>query len=104
MRSIAIAIVAALVAAPALSAQQAADQVPATQIEVQSTAPAAPAAVPAAVAPAQSHLADMEVVQPRFNDARDSDVAAAQVDNRTRNILAVVGAVVVVLALLAFIR
>jgi hypothetical protein len=103
MRSIAIAFVAALVAAPALSAQQAADQAPAAQTEVRApAAPVAPAAVPATVAPPQSHLADMEVVQPRFSEASDTDMAVTQVDNRTRNLLAIVGVVVIVIALVAF--
>jgi len=104
MRYIAIAFVAALVAMP-VSAQQAVDQAAAAQIETGATAAPAPSAdVPATVAPAQRQLERLEVVQPRFNDASNIDMAmAAQVDTRTRNILAVIGAVVVVLAVIAFV-
>jgi hypothetical protein len=105
MRFIVIAFVAAFAATPA-SAQQAGHQAPAAQVETGAAAvQAAPAVAPSAVAPAQRHMAGPEVVQPRFNDERVADTgSAAQVDPRTRNILAIIGAVVVVLALLAFIR
>jgi Mn2+/Fe2+ NRAMP family transporter len=102
MRSIAIAFVAALVAAPAVSAQQAVEQVPVEQTETRAEAAAPVTAVPATVAPTSGGFSGVETVSPNFDGANDA-AAAAQVDNRTRNILAIVGAVVIVLALLAFI-
>jgi hypothetical protein len=116
MRFIAIAFVAALAAIP-VSAQQAATAQVETGAAAVPASVAAPAAVPAGVAPAATgaaapsvapaarHPAGLEVVQPRFSDASSVDLAmGAQVDTRTRNILAVIGAVVVVLALLSFVR
>lgn len=101
MRPVVIAFAAFIAAAPAVSAQQAADQ-PAAQPEAATTESVTSTATPAAVQAPADGLSDLPVVQPSFetSEARDSGQA---VDNRTRNILAVVGAVVIVVALLSFI-
>jgi len=104
MSFIAIAFVAVLVAVP-VPAQQAAAPVAPAQTETGATAAPVPSAdVPATVAPAQRQLERLDVVQPSFDDARNVDLAmATQIDTRTRNILEVIGAVVVVLAVIAFV-
>jgi hypothetical protein len=101
MRSIAMAFVAALVAAPALSAQQATEIAPAQQVEAAAAADVAAPAAAATVAPVSNGLSDLQTVRPNLAPS-DAAAESAQVDTRTRNILAVVGAVVIVLALLAF--
>jgi hypothetical protein len=102
MRPLVFAFVAALVVAPGVSAQQAVDQPAAQQEAVTTTEAVSETAVPSTVKAPANGLSDLETVQPSFEVNEASEVSQS-VDNRTRNILAIVGAVVIVLALIAFV-
>jgi hypothetical protein len=102
MRPLVFAFVAALAAAPGVSAQQAVDQPAAQQEAVTTTEAVSETAAPSTVKAPANGLSDLETVQPSFEVNEASEVSQS-VDNRTRNILAIVGAVVIVLALIAFV-